>query len=97
MLMTSVPSGQKSFFWAGIGVEKQEDQAEGLDEALTLLTNYIAAEGGYEMSIVGFALLCGMAGVVYSLITIYWVLKKDTGTPRMREINAAVLEGAMPS
>jgi K(+)-stimulated pyrophosphate-energized sodium pump len=45
------------------------------------------------MNIVNFALLCGLAGVGYSLLTIYWVLKKDTGTARMQEINAAVLEG----
>ncbi len=44
-------------------------------------------------NIIGFALLCGLAGVAYSLITVYWVLKQDTGTPRMQEINAAVLEG----
>lgn len=44
-------------------------------------------------NIIGFALLCGLAGVGYSLATIYWVLKQDTGTPRMQEINAAVLEG----
>jgi K(+)-stimulated pyrophosphate-energized sodium pump len=45
------------------------------------------------MNIVNFALLCGLAGVAYSLVTIKWVLAKDTGTDRMREINAAVLEG----
>jgi K(+)-stimulated pyrophosphate-energized sodium pump len=44
-------------------------------------------------NIIGFALLCGLAGVAYSLATIYWVLKQDTGSDRMREINAAVLEG----
>ena len=45
------------------------------------------------MNIIFFAVLCGLAGIGYSLITIYWVLKRDTGTDRMREINAAVLEG----
>jgi len=45
------------------------------------------------MNIITFAVLCGLAGVGYSLITIYWVLKRDTGSPRMQEINAAVLEG----
>jgi K(+)-stimulated pyrophosphate-energized sodium pump len=47
------------------------------------------------MDIVNFALICGAVGVVYSLITAAWVLKKDTGSDRMREINAAVVEGAM--
>lgn len=29
----------------------------------------------FGINIIGFALLCGLAGVAYSLITIYWVLK----------------------
>jgi Na+/H+-translocating membrane pyrophosphatase len=60
---------------------------------LERFNNFLHPKGGQEMDIVKFALLCGMAGVAYSLTTIYWVLKQDTGTPRMQEINAAVLEG----
>jgi K(+)-stimulated pyrophosphate-energized sodium pump len=46
------------------------------------------------MDIMVFALICGVVGVVYGLITTTWVLKQDAGTPRMQEISAAVREGA---
>ncbi len=41
------------------------------------------------------ALLCGGAGVAYSLITAGWVFKQDAGNERMREISGYVAEGAM--
>ncbi|MFA6222332.1 MAG: sodium-translocating pyrophosphatase [Desulfomonilaceae bacterium] len=41
------------------------------------------------------ALLCGGAGVAYSLITAGWVFKQDAGNERMREISSYVAEGAM--
>ncbi len=41
------------------------------------------------------ALLCGGAGVAYSLITAGWVFKQDAGNERMKEISSYVAEGAM--
>lgn len=41
------------------------------------------------------ALLCGGAGVAYSLITAGWVFKQDAGNDRMKEISSYVAEGAM--
>jgi K(+)-stimulated pyrophosphate-energized sodium pump len=41
-----------------------------------------------------FALGCGVVAVIYSLISMRWVLAKPTGSPRMREIAAAIQEGA---
>ncbi|MEW6347928.1 MAG: sodium-translocating pyrophosphatase [Thermodesulfobacteriota bacterium] len=41
------------------------------------------------------ALICGFLGVAYSLITAGWVFKQPSGNERMREISAAVAEGAM--
>jgi hypothetical protein len=49
------------------------------------------------MSIIKFALLCGMAGVAYSLVTIYWVLKKDTGTDRCGKLMPRCWKGETPS
>jgi K(+)-stimulated pyrophosphate-energized sodium pump len=46
------------------------------------------------MDIVNFALLCGLVGAAYGLLTTTWVLKQDAGSPRMQEISAAVREGA---
>lgn len=45
-------------------------------------------------SIIYFALLCGIASVVYSLGTAGWVLKQPKGTDRMVAISDAVREGA---
>jgi K(+)-stimulated pyrophosphate-energized sodium pump len=41
-----------------------------------------------------FALLCGVVGVVYSIMTALWVSKQDAGTDRMKKISDAVKEGA---
>jgi K(+)-stimulated pyrophosphate-energized sodium pump len=46
------------------------------------------------MDIINFAILCGLVGVAYSLITTTWVLKQDAGTARMQMISGAVQEGA---
>ncbi|HUI46059.1 MAG TPA: sodium-translocating pyrophosphatase [Nitrospirota bacterium] len=46
------------------------------------------------MSIIGFALACGVIGVLYALYTAVWVNKQDAGSPRMKEISDAVKEGA---
>jgi len=41
-----------------------------------------------------FALIAAVAAVVYGLLSIQWVLAKPTGSDRMREIAAAIQEGA---
>jgi K(+)-stimulated pyrophosphate-energized sodium pump len=41
-----------------------------------------------------FALLCGVVGVLYALVTAAWVMKQDAGSDKMREISDAVKEGA---
>jgi len=41
-----------------------------------------------------FALACAIAAIVYSVVSIFWVLAKPTGSDRMREIAAAIQEGA---
>ncbi len=41
-----------------------------------------------------FAFLCGVAGVVYALVSAAWVVKQDAGSDRMQAISAAVKEGA---
>ncbi len=42
----------------------------------------------------GFALLCAIAALLYGAISIKWILGLPTGNDRMREIAAAVQEGA---
>ncbi|MGE5027507.1 MAG: sodium-translocating pyrophosphatase [Betaproteobacteria bacterium] len=42
----------------------------------------------------GFALLCAIAALLYGAVSIKWILGKPTGNDRMREIAAAVQEGA---
>ena len=41
-----------------------------------------------------FALACAVLAIVYGLFSIRWVLAKPTGNERMREIAAAIQEGA---
>ncbi len=41
-----------------------------------------------------FALGCAVAAIVYGVVSIKWILGKPTGNDRMREIAAAVQEGA---
>ncbi|HTP03632.1 MAG TPA: sodium-translocating pyrophosphatase [Nitrospirota bacterium] len=41
-----------------------------------------------------FALICGVAGVIYGIITAFWVNKQDAGSAKMKEISDAVKEGA---
>jgi K(+)-stimulated pyrophosphate-energized sodium pump len=41
-----------------------------------------------------FALICGVAGVIYGIVTALWVNKQDAGSTKMQEISAAVKEGA---
>ena len=41
-----------------------------------------------------FALICGVIGVLYALLTAAWVMKQDAGSDKMREISDAVSEGA---
>jgi K(+)-stimulated pyrophosphate-energized sodium pump len=41
-----------------------------------------------------FALVCAAAAIVYGVVSIQWILAKPAGNDRMREIAAAVQEGA---
>jgi K(+)-stimulated pyrophosphate-energized sodium pump len=41
-----------------------------------------------------FALVCGVAGVIYGIMTAIWVNKQDSGNKKMIEISNAVKEGA---
>jgi K(+)-stimulated pyrophosphate-energized sodium pump len=43
---------------------------------------------------VGFALACAAVAVLYGLYLTWWLLKQPAGSERMREISAAVQEGA---
>jgi K(+)-stimulated pyrophosphate-energized sodium pump len=40
------------------------------------------------------ALLCAFAALIYGLLSVRWVLEQPAGVPRMREIAAAIEEGA---
>src|SRR5690349_5208587 len=42
-----------------------------------------------------FALVCAIAGLVYGLYSIKWILAQPTGNERMREIAAAIQTGAV--
>ena len=41
-----------------------------------------------------FTLLCAVAAILYGVISIQWILGKSSGNDRMREIAAAIQEGA---
>ncbi|MBA2849609.1 K(+)-stimulated pyrophosphate-energized sodium pump [Thermosulfuriphilus ammonigenes] len=41
-----------------------------------------------------FAIICGLLGVAYGILTALWVVKQEAGNERMREIAAAIQEGA---
>ena len=41
-----------------------------------------------------FAIACGFLAIVYGALSIRWVLDQPSGSPRMREIAAAIQEGA---
>jgi len=45
-------------------------------------------------TIILFALLCGLAGVAYALMTASWVNRQDPGNQKMQDISNAVKEGA---
>ena len=40
------------------------------------------------------AYVCAIAAIAYGVVSIFWVLAKPTGSDRMREIAAAIQEGA---
>ena len=41
-----------------------------------------------------FALLCALVAIIYGGVSIQWVLSRPSGNDRMREISAAVQQGA---
>jgi len=41
-----------------------------------------------------FALICAVAALVYGIVSVKWILSQPQGTDRMKEISAAVQEGA---
>ncbi|MEW6672016.1 MAG: sodium-translocating pyrophosphatase [Thermodesulfobacteriota bacterium] len=45
-------------------------------------------------STIMFALLCGLLGVVYAIVTAMWVSKQNAGNQKMQDISNAVKEGA---
>ena len=46
------------------------------------------------MSALGFSILCGIAAIVFGIWSVRWILAQPQGNERMREIAAAVQQGA---
>ncbi len=67
------------------------------------MTHYLAAEGGYQSFVFSntekvwlvVALVTAVFGLAVGLFLMRGVLRADTGTPKMREIAAAIQEGAV--
>jgi len=67
------------------------------------MTHLLAAEGGYqgflltgaEKTWLVVALVAAVFGIVMGILLMRGVLRADTGTPKMREIAAAIQEGAV--
>ena len=67
------------------------------------MTHFLAAEGGYQSFVFSstekmwlvVALVTAVFGLVVGLVLMRGVLRADTGTPKMREIAAAIQEGAV--
>ncbi len=67
------------------------------------MTHFLAAEGGYQSFVFSntekvwlvIALVTAIFGLAVGLVLMRGVLRADTGTPKMREIAAAIQEGAV--
>jgi K(+)-stimulated pyrophosphate-energized sodium pump len=67
------------------------------------MTHFLAAEGGYQSFVFSntekvwlvIALVAAVFGLAVGLVLMRGVLRADTGTPKMREIAAAIQEGAV--
>ncbi|HTT87400.1 MAG TPA: sodium-translocating pyrophosphatase [Acidimicrobiales bacterium] len=67
------------------------------------MTHFLAAEGGYQSFLLTgaekawlvVALAAALFGIVVGLVLMRGVLAADTGTPKMRDIAAAIQEGAV--
>jgi K(+)-stimulated pyrophosphate-energized sodium pump len=58
------------------------------------LFNNSFQQGKFYMSALTFALLCGVLAIVYGIWSVIWILKQPQGNERMREIAAAIQQGA---